>query len=126
MDASTAGSIPEGATLKSVRYHVPEHYTQGPGFLTYIEALEHAVTEKRAAIDRHEKHHVWTRGGAPYVPLPERITIDVRWVLGYPVDPAVGGTSGLDFVAARDHYETLDAAVAALERRKQYAIHARI
>lgn len=117
MDTPTAMNIPVGAVLKEVGYYVPEYGTKGTGFGTYIEALSHAITRTQAAVIRHKDHYAHL--GERFVPLPEHITIDVRWIMDYPHVEG-GGISGLDTVVARDRYANLDEARAALDRRKRY------
>lgn len=109
MDAVTAKMIPAGATLKDAYWALPTAYTSGDRFDTHGDALAAGIANKIASVQRHNAR---TDGGAG-VPLPERITVDLRWSMAW--EPtAQNPSSGSDFVAARFEYEGIAAAEKAL------------
>ncbi|SDH40423.1 hypothetical protein [Microbacterium sp. 77mftsu3.1] len=103
----SAAAIPAGATITRTRWAVPGHYGTRTEFDWEDEALAHAISEREAA---QAKHVEFYPDEASRIPLPESITIDLRWNIDYPS----GG--GLDTVASRTVYETLDEARATLSR----------
>jgi hypothetical protein len=101
---------PVGAVLKDACWAVPTAYTTGDRFDTHGDALSAAIAAKRDAVRRHEEHYA----GQTLVPLPERITVDLRWSMRWPHVPE-NPTRGVDTVAARFEYESIAAAEAALD-----------
>ncbi|MBN9214163.1 MAG: hypothetical protein J0J04_04985 [Microbacterium sp.] len=110
MDITTAKVIPVGATLVDAYWAVPTPYGEGPRFDTEDLAITAAVQKMREAIEQHK-----VARGASYVPLPERITVDLRWRLTYPA----GG--GVDTVVARKTYESIVEAEESLARHRRFA-----
>lgn len=116
MDIVTAKGIPEGATLVRAYWSAPHGYVNpGPQFVSEEAALYYAIRRLREDIERHENGINGKHLGALYVPLPERITIDLRWYFEFPR----GG--GLDTVVVRTEFKTLIKAEEHLARLTKYA-----
>jgi len=107
---SGASSVPVGAVLKESYWALPGPYMANTAGrkLTYVEALEKAIKDKKKAVADHERSHRELYPGMDVVPLPPWITLDHRWVLEYH-----GGR--LDTVIERRTFESLEAAERLLE-----------
>jgi len=104
-----AGLVPVGSVLAHAYWTTPTGYTTGTDeYASRGDALLAAIRAKEAQVAEH------ARGMNRSVPLPERITIDLRWHLKYPN----GG--GLETVAERCEYESIAEAKAALQRLIDY------
>jgi hypothetical protein len=117
MDASIAKLIPAGAVLRDAYWAVPTSYTTGDRFDSHGDALADAIERKREAVRRHAERDSSELG----VPLPERITVDLRWSMEWEPD-ADNPSSGLDFVAHRFEYDDIAAAQDALDRLVKVAV----
>ena len=101
MDIGSAQQIPEGAVIAKTYWSAPRGYVNpGPEFSTDVEAIEYAVAELRKLIKQHEEFYA----GQKILPLPESITLDLRWTIQLPQ----GGS--YDTVAARQSFKDIAAA----------------
>ena len=109
---STATLIPVGATITAATWNVPTSYTEGFAFDTRELALIFAINQMVSAVEVHNTFYAQRSGVT--IPLPERITIDLRWTLSYP-----GGSENL--VAQRTEYATIADAREALALFRKFA-----
>jgi hypothetical protein len=108
MDIVTAKMVPVGATIKRAYWSAPRGYVNpGPEFTSEADALVHAITEVREAV---AKHNAYYPNEATRVPLPERMSIDLRWEFSYPE----GG--GVDTVVVRTEFKNITEAEEHLAR----------
>ncbi len=113
MDIVTAKGVPEGAIIKHIYWSAPHGYVNpGPEFESERDALIAAVDRMREAV---AKHNVTYPNESTRVPLPERITIDLRWYFEFPQ----GG--GLDTMVVRTEYKDINEAEEHLARLTKYA-----
>lgn len=98
--------VPQGSTIGQVYWSAPAHGTIGPEFPTQADALARAILDKTTAIDRHAEAYP---DAETRVPLPETMTIDLRWSM-------VGPGGAHDLSVARYVYESVTEARAALTR----------
>lgn len=116
LNSTTSVLTPIGSIIERAYWSAPHGYVNpGPEYATELEALEAAVERMKGEVARYELNQgsYW----AKEVPLPERITIDLRWFIRYP-QPKGGG---VDAVISRFEYENIAAAEAAIERHKKFS-----
>lgn len=115
MDGTTARIIPVGSVIERRYWSAPRGYVNpGAEFETEIDALAYAVANLKAEVQAHDTRR--SGKSVPWnVPLPERITIDLRWVVKYPQ----GGS--IDTPVTRTIYANIADAEAALERQIKFA-----
>ena len=105
-NSATIGNIPTGTTLMRAYWAVPGYGSIGAQFADQAAALRTAIDATQAAVGKHNNHYAPDTGTAPtpknsVIPLPQRITLDLRWILGYPE----GG--GTDIVMSRIEYDDI-------------------
>lgn len=105
LDYTTAHSIPAGATVNKITYQAPGSYGEGTYFDTLIEAVEDAITRKKAARSRF---------GEGY-PFSEHMWVDTRWEMSWPPNAGLH-TSGIDFGVSRIEFDDIADAEAYLKR----------
>lgn len=128
LDPVTVARIDEGAVVMRVYYVFPGHYTiseDGNEYGSYRDALFAAIQNKTDEVKKHLGAYEVTRNevldqptsedGVPpvapdYVPLPETLWVDTRWVMA----PPTGGA--MDTVVSRTRYDDLSDAVEHLDR----------
>jgi len=108
--------IPVGAQIAESYFAVPDTYTKGPRHESRVEALRSAIHDMQRLVDRHNALYAADVGTPRFVPLPERITIDLRWKLTWSHDPGTGTSGGMDLIAERTVYDSIADAQAALDR----------
>ena len=111
-----AKNIEPGTTITRVYFCEPGQYTvsaDGAEYATYEDALIGAIARHRAAEKKHRAAYAETPDDR-YLPLPEKFSIDCRWVMRKPEEAAVGGS--LDEVISRTTYQTLAEGVDHLNR----------
>lgn len=102
MDIVSAKLVPVGATVVDAYWSVPSAYSTGPRFETEELAIAAGIEKMRETVEQHKA----ARGAGWYAlaPIPERVTVDLRWKFSYP------GGGGMDTVVARTEYESIAAA----------------
>ena len=110
----SAASIPAGSIITSASWDIPTNYSTGLSFHSKKVALNFAIGEMMSSVARHERFNAG-RGDTAY-PLPERITVDLRWDVQLPGD---GGS--INFVASRVEYESIAEAREALALLQRFA-----
>jgi len=113
LDSATL--IPVGSVIKQAYWVATGTYTIGDRFDTLDLALEDAIRDTEMLVKRHNAHYL-SLPGTKFLPLPERIIIDFRWDLGYP------GGGGIDLVAQRNEYPTLEDAREALALYRKFMV----
>ncbi len=96
--------VPAGATVTRIYYAIPSHCGIGDEYPTFRAAAEAAYAKGQAIRDRIENDPA----SKPYYSeesleslAKTASVVDLRWTLSWPVDPRVGGASGLDTTVER-------------------------
>lgn len=99
---SGATLIPVGATIERAYWAVPTHYSAGSEYPTEVEAIEAAIAAWETSDAAHAAFH-----GPNRLPLPQNLTVDLRWSLKWEPSHTTSHTSGTDTVIRRTHYASV-------------------
>ena len=113
-DQSTLSGIPVGATLTRVCWAVAANYSSGPEFDDQASALRAAISTTQKAVDAHNTYYP---DAATRVPLPQTITLDLRWELAF----STGG--GISTSMSRSTYTDIADAQTHLDRIDKFALN---
>lgn len=118
-----APGIPVGATIVAATWHVAHLYGPGDAHETERDAILEGIAEKEAAVARHNAHYAGI-GVTNRVPLPETITIDLRWKMTWPYRGLADPATGMTFTVRRQTYASLAEAREHLARIDRYTTEA--